>query len=121
MPSPHFGTPSLARAAQHLDSVYTVYGAHLLEARLFNVANTLGCNAVQEGKSLDDWLAVWRIVQGAEVWQTHGDWINKHNPDFGDDIQARFEAASQIAADDVLQKQRELAECAAAWPLCTIA
>jgi amidase len=41
-------------------------------------------------------MMAFRILQGAEVWQCHGEWIRQTRPDFGPDIQARFEWAASI-------------------------
>lgn len=43
----------------------------------------------------------WNLVQGAEVWGCHGDWIKSAKPSFGPGIKERFEMASKITPDDV--------------------
>jgi amidase len=48
---------------------------------------------------LEPWQKVFRITQGREVWQTHGDWITKHAPRFGPGMRERFQWASTIDAD----------------------
>jgi amidase len=45
---------------------------------------------------LSDWLNVFRIHQGYEIWQTLGPWIVANKPDFGPGIRERFEWASTI-------------------------
>lgn len=48
------------------------------------------------GGYLGDWLNVFRIHQGYEIWQTLGPWVVANNPDFGPGIRERFEWASKI-------------------------
>lgn len=43
-----------------------------------------------------DWLEAYRVLQGAEIWRTHGDWIGAAAPTFGEAIQARFDDAATI-------------------------
>jgi amidase len=43
-----------------------------------------------------EWMMAFRILQGAEVWQCHGEWIRQVRPEFGPDIHARFEWAASI-------------------------
>ena len=42
-----------------------------------------------------------RILQGAEVWQTHKDWITEARPEFGPGISERIQWTSTISADEV--------------------
>ncbi|WP_067220540.1 amidase [Marinomonas gallaica] len=52
----------------------------------------------------------FRTLQGAEIWQTHGDWITQNDPDFGPDIASRFEWTKTISADDVAQAKTQQAK-----------
>lgn len=45
------------------------------------------------------WQQVFRVIQGREVWATHGDWIKSHVPTFGPGVRERFQWASTISAD----------------------
>ena len=40
----------------------------------------------------------FRILQGAEIWQTHGDWITQENPTFAHDIAERLQWCQTIDA-----------------------
>ncbi|OIJ18080.1 amidase [Anaerobacillus alkalidiazotrophicus] len=51
---------------------------------------------ISEG-GLQEWMNVFRILQGIEIWNTHGEWIRKENPIFGPDIDSRFEWASTLS------------------------
>jgi len=37
-----------------------------------------------------------RVLQGAEVWRTHGHWIETHHPEFGPGVAERFEATRAL-------------------------
>lgn len=50
--------------------------------------------------SYDAWREVFRICQGYEAWAAHGAWISTHAPDFSPDVRARFEAGSQVTAEE---------------------
>ena len=49
--------------------------------------------------TLEDWLDVFRVVQGYEVWANHGGWIQETKPTFGPGVKERFEMASRITPD----------------------
>ncbi|KAG2439096.1 hypothetical protein HYH02_006620 [Chlamydomonas schloesseri] len=48
-----------------------------------------------------DWMGVFRVCQGFEVWREHGAWVTAHNPDFGPGIKDRFIMASGITQEQV--------------------
>lgn len=50
----------------------------------------------------------FRILQGWEAWQSHGNWILKNHPDFGKDIAGRFTAASEMKKDDAYRRAAQL-------------
>jgi len=52
-------------------------------------------------ESTEAWMMAFRILQGVEVWQCHGDWIRQTKPEFGPDIHHRFEWAASIDPRDV--------------------
>ena len=49
----------------------------------------------------------FRVLQGAEIWQTHGKWIENTKPKFAPDIQARFEWCQTLTERDV-KKARQV-------------
>ena len=57
---------------------------------------------------LDELFETFRTVQAAESWRMHGEWIEAHPGALGDDIAARFAAASTIT-------ERAEAEARVAW------
>lgn len=46
----------------------------------------------------DEWMTSFRTLQGAEIWRTHGPWIENAQPEFGPDIRDRFLWAASIEA-----------------------
>ncbi|PNW76486.1 hypothetical protein CHLRE_11g467630v5 [Chlamydomonas reinhardtii] len=48
-----------------------------------------------------DWMGVFRVCQGFEVWREHGAWVTEHNPAFGPGIKDRFIMASRITQEQV--------------------
>jgi Asp-tRNA(Asn)/Glu-tRNA(Gln) amidotransferase A subunit family amidase len=57
---------------------------------------------------LDELFEIFRTVQSAEAWRTHGEWIEAHPGALGDEIAARFAWASTI-------DERTEAEARVAW------
>ena len=49
--------------------------------------------------SLDEWLDVFKVCQGSEVWEVHGDWVTETEPHFGPGVRERFDMASALAPD----------------------
>ncbi len=54
-------------------------------------------------EGLDDWVDVFRYVQGYEVWQSYGGWINKYRPFINRGPKERLEWASQISTLEYLE------------------
>jgi amidase len=54
---------------------------------------------------LTPWFEAFRILQGAEIWAEHGDWIRAVNPNLAPGIRERFEWTSTISAADVADAQ----------------
>ena len=49
---------------------------------------------------LTQWREAFRIHQGHEVWQVHGEWVTRTKPRFGAGIAARFEMAKGITDEE---------------------
>ncbi|MBM7566016.1 amidase [Paenibacillus sacheonensis] len=45
---------------------------------------------------LDAWFETFRTIQGYEIWQEHGDWIEREQPRFGPGIAERFAWSSTL-------------------------
>jgi len=50
---------------------------------------------------LDRLTEIFRTLQGREIWQVHGSWIESSRPRFGPDIAARFQWSSTISENAV--------------------
>ena len=48
-----------------------------------------------------DFLECYRVLQGAEIWQSLGVWITEAGPDFGKDIAERFAGAAAVTPEQV--------------------
>ncbi|WP_019912779.1 amidase [Paenibacillus sp. HW567] len=64
-------------------------------------------------EGLKTWMDVFRELQGAEIWATHGAWIEREQPLFGPDIAARFAWAAGLAGQDHRRAHSLRAEIAA--------
>lgn len=51
-------------------------------------------------EGLRNWMDIFRELQGAEIWATHGEWIGREQPFFGPEIAARFAWAAGLQAMD---------------------
>lgn len=64
-------------------------------------------------EGLDAWREVFRICQSAEVWETHGAWVERERPAFGPGIAERFAMAKALDADTVAAARERRAGIAA--------
>lgn len=62
---------------------------------------------------LEQWREAFRMHQGREVWQVHGDWVTETNPSFGAGIAARFAMAKGITDDEFDWAHRQRSEISA--------
>jgi amidase len=51
---------------------------------------------------LEDWFAVFRVIQASEIWANHGPWIEKHDPALGPGVRERMDWARKVVRDDVV-------------------
>ncbi len=56
---------------------------------------------------LAEWREAFRLYQGHEIWQVHGDWISKTAPAFGGGVGDRFAMAQSITEDEFLWAKAE--------------
>ena len=52
-------------------------------------------------EGLSAWFETFRVLQAAEVWGNHGEWIQAVRPRFGRGVRERFAWASQVEEKDV--------------------
>lgn len=60
-------------------------------------------------QGLTEWMAIFRTIQGAEIWREHGGWIRGENPVFAPDIAERFAWSATIDPEECerLRKPRD--------------
>ncbi|WP_199617619.1 amidase [Paenibacillus alkalitolerans] len=61
----------------------------------------------------NDWMNAFRVLQGLEIWQCHGEWIRASRPKFGPGIAGRIAWASKLKAgdhEDAFRLRREVRE-----------
>ncbi len=54
-------------------------------------------------EGLNEWFEVFRILQFAEIWNTHREWVTRVKPNFGPAIGKRFEAVAKVTPAEVAQ------------------
>ena len=52
---------------------------------------------------LRQWLDVFRVLQGGEIWMQHGAWVEEVKPTLGPGVRQRMQWASTISERDVAQ------------------
>jgi len=58
------------------------------------------------------WRECFRVLQGAEAWECHGDWIEREKPAFGPGVAERFAWAPTLAPGDVARARTRREEIA---------
>lgn len=56
---------------------------------------------------LEQWVEIFRVAQGAEIWANHGPWIEATKPRIGRAIGERLAWASKLDGNDVAAKKAE--------------
>lgn len=51
-------------------------------------------------ETLEEWVRVFQTIQGYEVWESYGGWINKYNPTMPPGQQQRLEEASKVSMQE---------------------
>lgn len=73
------------------------------------ITNRLGLDQISSvsigNHQLSDWAENFRLIQGSEAWQQHGDWVKVRLHEMGPGVKERFEASSLITKDQVAQAQ----------------
>jgi len=55
---------------------------------------------------LAQWFGVFRLMQGAEIWAQHGEWVRRVEPRFGPGVKERMAWAATIEADTIAPARR---------------
>ena len=99
-------TPGRVLLAQDAYTLATPEAQQALQPALERVYKVLGkaepitvCR--EEPGGLGEWFEVFRVLQFAEIWETHREWVTRVNPKFGIAIGKRFEAVAQVTPAEV--------------------
>jgi amidase len=69
--------------------------------------SSMGSTNLSSNKLLD-WQNAFRMVQGFEAWQSHGDWVKSVQPNFGPGIKERFQWASTISENEAIDAKNAM-------------
>jgi len=101
--------------AQDAWALATLDAQTALQPALERVTQVLGkaepVTVSREG--LNEWFEVFRILQFAEIWDTHREWVTRVKPNFGPAIGKRFEAVAKVTSAEVAQMKPRREEIAA--------
>ena len=104
-------TPGRVLLAQDAFALALPDATAALQPAMARVAKVLGTpQAVTvSSEGLNAWFEVFRILQFAEIWDTHREWVTRVKPNFGIAIGKRFEAVAKSDAAEVarMAPQRE--------------
>ncbi len=97
--------------AQDAYALATPEAQQALQPALERVTRVIGkAEAVTvSAEGLNEWFEVFRVLQFAEIWDTHREWVTRVKPHFGVAIGKRFEAVAKVSAAEVahMTPQRE--------------
>ena len=104
-------SPARVLLAQDAFALAMPEAQQALQPALARVAKVLGKpEAVTvSAEGLHEWFEVFRVIQFAEIWDTHREWVTRVKPNFGPAIGKRFEAVAKVTPDEVarMKPQRE--------------
>lgn len=63
-------------------------------------------------QGLAQWFQAFRVLQGAEVWAQHGEWVTRVQPKLGPGVRERVAWAATLKADQVAPHQAQREEIA---------
>ena len=69
-----------------------------------------GEHVIVAGEGLRAWFDVFRVLQYADIWATHGEWVTRVKPTFGPQIATRFAAVAETDPRDVSTMRAARAE-----------
>ena len=69
--------------------------------------SSMGTKNLSNNKLLD-WQNAFRMVQGFEAWQSHGEWVKSVQPNFGPGIKERFQWASTINENEAIDAKNTM-------------
>jgi amidase len=75
--------------------------------RLKNVLPVQGVSTLLQSRPPATLVRTFSITQGAQVWKTFGKWVLAADPDLGDDVRARLDAAAALSSSEIAVGQRQ--------------
>jgi amidase len=98
-------SPGRVLLAQDAFALAMPEAVRALQPALERVAKILGKpEAVTvSSEGLNQWFEVFRILQFAEIWEQHREWVTRVKPNFGPAIGKRFEAVAKSNDAEVAQ------------------
>ena len=104
-------TPGSVLLAQDAFALAMPEAARALQPALVRVSKVLGESqpVTVSVEGLNEWFEVFRVLQFAEIWQQHREWVTRVQPKFGPGIRQRFEAVAKSDVTDAARRapQRE--------------
>jgi amidase len=109
------GKPGRVLLAQDAWALATPEAQQALQPALARVTKALGEAepVTVSAEGLNAWFEVFRVLQFAEIWATHREWVMRVKPAFGPVIGKRFEAVARVTAAEVAQMRPRREEIAA--------
>lgn len=89
-----------SQCTRFIEALTTQYDCKALDAGELNLAHL-------------DTADTFRVLQGAEIWQQHGEWISTHNPDIANDIKIRFDWCKTLSTFAIKQAKAQQAHIVA--------
>lgn len=110
--------PSRPRSLLLADDALAIADASVrsaLKPAVDGVADLVGTadHITLSAKGLEEWMLAFRVLQGREIWTSHGDWILSVSPSFGPGVKERFEWVATIDADSIARAEPVREEVAA--------
>jgi amidase len=98
-------TPGRVLLAQDACALAMPDAARALQPALERVSKVLGKPepVTVSAEGLNEWFEVFRILQFAEIWEQHREWVTREQPKFGPIIGHRFAAVAKVTSAEVAQ------------------
>lgn len=108
-------SPGRVLLAQDAYALATPEAQQALRPAVVRVEKALGKAepVTVSAEGLNNWFEVFRVLQFAEIWDTHREWVARVKPNFGIAIGKRFEAVAKVTPDEVAQMKPRREEIAA--------
>lgn len=74
-------------------------------ASSFEASETIAIS--REG--LEEWMRIFKLLQGVDIWRTHGAWIEQARPRFGPGVAERFEWTRTLSEADSGREREAMA------------